>query len=321
MGWISACTVRTLMISEAVNIIDEGVSVYDRDDDLEMLEKAFPANIKLLEALLATSPNNAKALVLLARLYSGYAFVFSEGKLEDALLKSRTAAGVRPVSGKDAGNVPGPKTVNDAGAEIERLRKTTSRYYRKGTDYALRAMEIFHHSCRQRLKTVSTQGDFFGELSEADVPALFWYGFNLGGYVNLTRGSIRVVSKAHLAEKAMKRVIELKPSFYHGAAHLFLLSYYASRPAMLGGNSKAARFHYDQIKTLNGDGYLLADFYYARYYLYQQQDREAFRQVLTRIVQYPETDSEFRLQNKVAVIRATGYLEAIDTLFQGKKMP
>jgi len=72
------------MISEAVNIIDEGVSVYDRDDDLEMLEKAFPANIKLLEALLATSPNNAKALVLLARLYSGYAFVFSEGKLEDA---------------------------------------------------------------------------------------------------------------------------------------------------------------------------------------------------------------------------------------------
>ncbi|MGA1873917.1 MAG: TRAP transporter TatT component family protein, partial [Thermoplasmatota archaeon] len=42
--------------------------------------------------------------------------------------------------------------------------------------------------------------------------------------------TVKAMAQAHLAERAMRRVIELQPDYYHAGAHLFLLSYYASRP-------------------------------------------------------------------------------------------
>ena len=120
---------------------------------------------------------------------------------------------------------------------------------------------------------------------------------------------------AHLAERAMKRVIEIDPSYNHGNAHLFLLTYYASRPPMLGGNLDSAQSHYKQLKDLAGDDFLLADLYYARYYLHQRQEREKYRQVLDGILHHPGGRKAYRLYNKVAVNRAKLYLEAIDRLF------
>ena len=79
------------MVDEFTGIVGNGISAFEQDDDLEMLEKAFPGNIKLLETLLETSPNNSELLVLLARFYGSYAFVSFEGKLERAVLKGNLA--------------------------------------------------------------------------------------------------------------------------------------------------------------------------------------------------------------------------------------
>jgi len=289
-----------MMVNEVANIVDAGISAFEQDDDLDMLEKAFPANIKLLEVFLANSPNTYNILVLLSKFYASYAFVFFEGKLEVSILN---------------GDAPEPRS--DRGkTDFAILKKTVNRYYRKGADYALRALEARYSECRDRLKAVSTRDRFFDALTIEDVPALFWYGFNLGAFVNLNRDSVKAISKAPLAEKAMKRVIELEPAYYHGGAHLFLLSYYASRPPMLGGNLKSALQHYREIKKLTGEGYLLPDLYYARYYLYQKQDRKKYGETLSKIIHSPETQKTYRLHNKIAVIRAKNYLGAIDQLFE-----
>jgi hypothetical protein len=292
-----------MIVTETVGIIGDGIAAFERDDDLEMLEKAFPGAIKLLEAFLETSPDNPDALVLLARFYGSYTFLFFEEKLEAAFFNHRAS-----------GKMP---TIRQR-QEISRLRKTAGGYYRKGAAYAFRALEVNHGPCSERLKTVSTRNDFFRALTGDDVPALFWYGFNTGAFVNLNRDSVKAVSKAHLAEKAMRRVIELEPGYDRGGAHFFLLSYYASRPPMLGGNPKVALAHYHHLKKIAGDGYLLADLYYARYYLYQKQDREKYRAILTKIIGYPDTPSDFRLYNRIAAVRAKRYLDAIDYMFSDK---
>ena len=66
------------VINEIAAISETGAAVFEQDDDLEMVEKAIPGNIKLFEALLENSPDNHRLLLLLSRLYASYAFAFFE---------------------------------------------------------------------------------------------------------------------------------------------------------------------------------------------------------------------------------------------------
>ena len=113
----------------------------------------------------------------------------------------------------------------------------------------------------------------------------------------------------------MLRVIELNPDFFYGSAHLFLMAYYGSRSPMMGGNPEAAKMHYEKLKAMSKDQFLLADLYYARYLLYQQQEKEAFENIVRRIADWTSTEKQHAMLNRVAANRARVYLNAIDELF------
>lgn len=292
---LAGCSTRTLMINSVTEVMETGIIAFEQDDDFEMLEKAFPANIKLLETFLANDPGNEKLLVLLSRMYASYAFAFLEEKIEAAASTVNRSA--------------------DGTGEYAVLKQTATRYYQKGTDYALRALEVRHPGARENLHRVSTAGPFVQSLGTRDVPALFWYGFNLGAYVDLSRDSVKVIARAYLVEMAMKRVLALDPTYFHGSAHLVLLAFYAARSPMMGGNLNLALAHYQKLKALNGNQFFLSDLYYARYYLYQKQDRRQFVQVLTGIVNASVDDKTYLMFNQVAVNRAKLYLNRIDQFF------
>jgi hypothetical protein len=283
-----------MAVRELAAVMESGADRSEQDEDLALIEAALPANIKLLEAFLAESPEDERLRILLARLYGSYAFAFAERDLEEASL------------------LPGRRP---AAVGAEPAAASVRRYYRKGADYALAVLEDRHPGCRQQVQTAGGAGRCFERIGAEDLPALFWYGFNLGGYVNRSRGSVAALSRAHLAEKAMTRAIEIDPLFYHGGAHLFLMIYYAARPPMAGGSLETAETHYRALKAMHQDDFFPADLYYARYVLYRQQDREAFHRVLTDIVRRPAAPGPHRLLNKVAAERAALYLAAEDRLF------
>ena len=293
---VSACVPRKLVVREMADMVETGLPAFEQDDDLEMVQRAFPANIKLLEALLVNDPENVALLVLLSRLYAGYTFGFAEGDLEAALFAAEPA-----------------ETEND---RVRLLKDRVNRYYLKGADYALKALEQHHPGCRIRLNTVTAIDSFLASLTIDDVPPLFWYGFHLGAFVNRNFDSIKTIATAHVAEKAMQRVVELDPAYYHGGAHLFLLTYYASRAPMLGGDLDAARSHYEKLKQVTGKGYLLADVYYARFVLYQQQRRGAYEKMLKRVIRQTDLPIKYRMVNAVARKRAGLYLGAAERLFE-----
>lgn len=293
---LCACTPHHLIVNEMVGVLEAGVSAYEEDDDLEMLAVALPSNIKLLEVFLANDPGNFRILVLLSRLYASYTFAFIESRLEKASLT------VKPVETDTA--------------EISFLKNTLDRYYRKGAEYAMKAIEVRYPDGRKQLKNVATVDPFLKNFGKADAAALFWYGFNLAAYVNHNRDSVQALAKTFLVEKTMKRLIELDASYFHGGAHLILMGYYASRSPAMGGNPSLALAHYQKLKSLAGDGFLLAELYYARYYLYQMQKRSEYVNVLTDIIRYSGTDKTYRLYNKIAADRAEIYLSAVDQFFE-----
>ncbi len=291
---LTSCTPRQIASRQVSAILEDGAARMEQDDDPELVEAALPADIKLLESLLVRAPGDMGARSLLARLYGSYAFAFAERDLEAAeLLGGDRGAPVRAESRQD------------------RVR----RYYRKGADYALEVIEARHPGCSSQLANVADAQTCFDRLDASDLPALFWYGFDLGGYINRSRGSVRALSRAHLAEKAMKRVLAIDPAYYHGGAHLFLMIYYAARPPMAGGNPEAASAHYKALKKMYGDDFFLPDVFFARYLLYRKQDREGFHRLLTDVLKRPAPPGPYRLLNKVAADRAALYLAAEDRLF------
>lgn len=293
---VMGCSPRALIVSQVAGMVDNGTPAFERDSDLDLMEKALPANIKLLEAMLVNSPDDRRLLTLLSRLYGSYAFGFVETRLEETIYPAR------PSDGK-------PK-------DRALLEGQVDRYYKKGAGYALMAMEKRVPGARDAFKNVSTISPYLNRLGKKDAAPLFWYGFNLGAWVNRNLDSIRAVSRAHVARKVMERVIELAPAYHHGGAHLFMMVYLGSRPPMMGGSQDMARDHYRRVKQIAGDDYLLADLFYARFCLQQQQNREAFVQVMQRITDYPAGDGDKALYNAIAGRRAAIYLSAVDMLFE-----
>lgn len=293
---LTACSTRKMTVRAVSDVMADGVAAFEKDDDLDLVERALPANIKLLEALLESDPQNRQLLVLLARLYASYSFAFIDGRIEAAEL-----TGMSPETG---------------GWSIEETKKTAVRFYRKGNQYALRALEIRHPEAGGQLADPSKAGSFIRGLDREEMPALFWYGFTLSADINYNRDSISAVGQGHLVEKAMQRVIEADRAYFYGGAHLVLLIYYGCRSPLMGGKPELAIQHYRRLEQMNGGSFLLADLYYARCVLYQEQDRPQFTAVLNRILQeQPATAERFRLYNRIAADRARVYLNAADRLF------
>jgi len=293
---VIACSPKAMIVHQMTAMMDSGIIVFERDSDLDLVEKAIPANIKLMEAMLANSPADDRLAVLIARLYGSYGFGFVETRLETTLYS------------------PSSKDID----QLDRaaLKRQLNRMYEKGMDYALTALEQRGPGARTAFTKVTTITPYLARLEKADVAPLFWYGFNLGAWVNSNLDSIRAVSRAHVARKIMERVLELDPTFNAGGAHLFLLAYFGSRSPMMGGDQTKARGHYRQLKQIAGDDYLLADLFYARFCLPQQQDRDGFIATMQKIVDHPPPEGNLALYNAIAARRAVNSLAAVDLFFE-----
>lgn len=292
-----ACSPKPLIVSQIADLLDHGMVAYERDDDLELVEKALPANIKLIETVLANSPDDRQLQTMLSRMYASYAFGFVETRLDETIFLAD------PADGREK--------------EMDLLKDQANRYYQKGIGYALMALEKSNPGAANAFRTANAVAPYLESLDREDVGPLFWYGFNLGGWVNRNLDSIRAVSQAHMARKAMERVLELDPAYNHGGAHLFLVAYFGSRPPMTGGSQAKALVHYQQLKKITGDNYLLTDLFYGRFCLQQQQDREGFIRIMRRIASHPAGESdEVSLYNAIARRRAAVYLAGVDLLFE-----
>ena len=136
---LGACSPRKIAVREITAIAADGMTALEQDDDLDMLAQALPANIKLLEMVLASSPDDAELLTLLARGYGSYNFMILEPEFEKAHF-----------------HLLALDTHDDIETEVLHLKQTVSRYYQKGAAYALKALEVDHPDTLAQLKKVST---------------------------------------------------------------------------------------------------------------------------------------------------------------------
>ncbi len=258
------------------SMLERGRKAALEEPDYQLGRDAVASQLKLIETMLVTEPENLSLRRLAAEGFGGYAFLF----VEDA--EPNRAKGL----------------------------------YIRGRDHALAALSL--KSVFIGLKDKNSE-DFEKALKWAkkeDVPDLFWAGFGWGGMINLSKDDASALADLPKVVLLMKRVYELNPAFNFGGADLFFGVYYGSRPAMLGGDPAKAKVHFEWAHKITRGQYLMTHVLNARWYAVGVQDRELFRQLLTKVLESPSGDlPEARLTDEAAKRKAAMYLEKIDDLF------
>lgn len=258
--------VQRLAIRTVGGIIDDyGFLTINEESDLALAEQSIASNLKLLEILSKGDPENKNLLQTLTMGYASYALGFVE---DDNMDRARV-------------------------------------FYLRARDYGLRILredKKFAAALHGDLESFMTA---LGSFSSDDVPTIFWTAAGWGGYINMSLTEPEAIASLSKVEAMMQFVVERDPSYFHGAAHIFLGSIYASRPKMLGGDPVRAKKHFDTAIELGEGKFLLAHVLYARWYAVQIQDQDLFENLLDQIDQASiDQLPEVRLVNAIAKKKA-----------------
>ncbi|OQX83069.1 hypothetical protein B6D60_11105 [candidate division KSB1 bacterium 4484_87] len=212
----SGCSVQKLAVRSMSGLLEDSMTALFEETDLELAEHAIASDLKLLEGILKSDPENEKYLFMASQGFAAYALGFVEDE-------NPQRAKQLYLRGRDYG--------------LKILRK--NKPFRQAEDQEL---EIFTQSLKK--------------LDKKDVPALFWTANNWGNFINLSMNDPIALADLPRVQAMMERVIELDDSYFFGGAHLFLGTLLAVRPPILGGDMKKAKAHFDRCFELSQGKFL-----------------------------------------------------------------
>jgi hypothetical protein len=274
---LAGCSaVNHVAVLSTADILTLGRGATLDEPDYQLARDAMPAQLKLVETLIVSEPANRDLRRLAAEGFAGGAFLF----LEDS----------DPARAKAL--------------------------YLRGRDHALAALALKPRFAGLADKTLD---DFQTALRYAtidDVPDLFWAGAGWGGYVNLSKDDASALAELPKVVALMRRVQDLDPGFHFAGADMFFGVYYAARPRILGGDPAKAKAAFDRVHKITKGKYLMTHVLNARWYAVAVQDRELFKQLLTKVLDAPAGQlPESRLTDEAAKLKAGRLLEKIDDYF------
>lgn len=274
---LAGCSaVNHVAVLSTADILTLGRGANLDEPDYQLAREAMPAQLKLIETLIVSEPANRDLRRLAAEGFAGGAFLF----LEDS----------DPARAKAL--------------------------YLRGRDHALAALALKSRFAGLANKTLD---DFQAALAYAsvdDVPDLFWAGAGWGGYVNLSKDDAAALVELPKVAALMTRVEQLDPAFHFAGADMFFGVYYASRPRILGGDPAKAKAAFERAHKITKGRYLMNHVLNARWYAVAVQDRELYKQLLTKVIAAPSGQlPQSRLTDEAAKLKAGRLLEKIDDYF------
>ncbi len=260
-----SCSPQRMVIRQMEPVLNGSVEALYEESDLTLAEQALASNLKLIEGLLKSDPQNKQLLLLAAQGYAGYA----QGFVEDT--------------------------------EPERAKAL----YLRSRDYALEQLRRNEAFREAQEGSIEEWRKALNKMEQDDVPELFWTGFAWAGYINLSIGEPGALINLPKVELIMKRVEQLQPTYFNGAVYLFLGSVYGMKPRLMGGDPDIAKEYFEKNLKITEGKFLMTHVYMARYYAAKTLDENAFDRYLKHVEEASlEILPEVRLLNAIAKKKA-----------------
>ncbi len=293
----TGCSIRTFAINKIGDALASGDSVYESDDDIELVGLALPFALKLTESLLAQSPEHPGLLLTACRgfvLYS-YVYVQSEAEIEQERDLDRARS----------------------------LRARARRLYLRGLRYGIHALELSYPGIEQKLLTdPSGAVAAIGAKNKGrDVPLLYWTSAALGLAISVSRDDAALLARLPEVEAMLDRALALDESWDAGALHEFKVIFagasVGSAPA-----SGVIEAHYRRALELSQGRSAGVYVAYAEAVALSAQNKREFRELLSKALAVdPDHQPKDRLATLITQRRARWLLERIDELFLADDSP
>lgn len=286
------CSIKKFAINKIGDTLASGNSVYESDEDLELVAGALPFGLKLVESLLAESPDHRGLLLTACRgfvLYS-YAYVDYEAQLAEE-------------------------------TDLERarhLRNRARRLYLRGFRYGLQGLERSYKGFEDRLTADPwvAVASIKEKKKKRDLPFLYWSAAALGLAISASRHDAAMLARLPEVEAMLDRALELDESWDGGALHAFQIQL-ASAKVEEADTGAIAR-HYRRAMELSQGNNADLHLAYAEAVSIPAQDREEFCSLVQKALAVdPDHYPESRLLVLLAHRRAHWLMERVDDLILG----
>jgi len=287
-----ACSPGRLAVRTTIDMALRAMPAYDRERDVEFAKAAAAGQIKLLEGLLESAPDDPDLLLALSRSYARYAYGFVELEIECNRYRDDTLAELRSIA----------RAID---------------FYARARGYAVQLLRL---ASPEAVAALSADPSVLSEALEGvkaeSAPALFWTAFAWGN--ELAHRPVTPQSLVGLRRTAilMNRVVKLDDRIMYGSAHLYLGYYYGRMPTRLGGDATRSERHFDRARQIASERYLPAALSRAECAFHRTGDREAYILALKEIVKtIDDSPAEYGLDNATARARAEVRLTKLDSAY------
>ena len=281
MGWLlagslSGCSRAGLAVGAMTPILENTKLAAFASNDIRTFNAATPSNLLLLEGLIRTEPANRSLRVTASMLYFSYAFTFDDPA--------------------DAGYA--------------------SMLYSKGFEHGRSILF-------QNEKIASAWDRPFEEfaagmnaLTKKDLEPAVWTVANWSQIIALHLDSTQVLTQVPRVVALLDRVIGIDGTYFQGLPRMIMGSLHAFRPPLMGGDPEASRENFEAALAVSQSKFLLASYFYAKFYCHRVQDADEFEKRLQYVIDQPDTIMpEYRLLNAIARQKSARLLKEKDELF------
>ena len=285
---LSGCSIKKIAVKKLGDALAQSGTTFSSDSDPELVKDALPFSLKLIESLLAESPNHRGLLFAASSGFTQYAYAFLKEEADETE----------------------PEDFNRA---LE-IRTRARNLFLRARDYGLRGLEVSHRgfgaALNQDPQTAAKQA------TRKEVSLLYWTAASWGLAITMSKNEPALIADQPIVESLIDRALELDEAFDEGALHSFLISYEPVRQGAPGDPLERAHTHFDRAMVLSGGfqaGPLVA---LAESVSIAKQDRNEFQSLLDRAIAVDvNAKPAFRLANLVMQRRARWLLSRIDELF------
>ena len=154
------------------------------------------------------------------------------------------------------------------------------------------------------------------DLETSDLPVVFWAASSWGAWISANIESMAALAELPKVIKLMQWIVAQDETFQYGSSHIFLGSYYAALPPLLGGDPEKAAGHFDRAVAISKGQVLMVYVAKAKFYARNTFDRVLYESLLNQALTSPaDAVPELTLQNIAAQKQAQILLDQADDFF------
>ena len=285
--FLCGCSIERLATRKVADALSGSGTVFAADDDPELVRDAAPFSLKLMETILASTPDHERLLLSLASGFAqyGYAFVQQDAERIEEL---------------------------DYDASVKKQQRAR-KLYRRARDYGMRALEGRYPGWKEAL--LRDPEGTVRRTKVKDVPLLYWSSAAWGALISLSKDDPETIADLPQVAAMADRVMELDADWDHGAIHAFMVTFEFSRADPSEDPKETAKKHFDRAVELTEGKHAGPFMAWVEAVSIQDQNGKEFEKLLNRVLAIDvDARPEWKLVNTIMQERAEWLLARKDDL-------